>query len=178
MSVQTISKVLLTCRSSSYTEQGLSIPEVVVSLVAGSIFVIMLLQNILTAAGFKARSEQYDKAIIWIQEDFEQVKYQASEYQKNINPYSTTCLAVDPNSGFAASFMNDATVGLGGATKNFPARNLGGKSLVMRRTAVYAGSADPYKILQLTYTVTPAAGGAEVASLSTEVVPYAALKCP
>lgn len=168
-------RLLLTIPAS---EQGLTIAEVIISMVVGAVFLTVLLQNIVTSAGFKVRGEQYDKAIIWIQEDLELVKYQAIEYQKNVNPYSTTCLATDPASGFAASFMNDATAGLGGASKTFPTRQIGGKPLVMTRTAAYTSSADPYKLLQLTYAVRPAAGGAEVAALSTEVVPHAALKCP
>jgi hypothetical protein len=160
------------------SEQGLSMTEVVISMLAGSIFLMVLLQNIITSAGFKVRGEQYDKAIIWIQEDLELVKYQATEYQKTINPYSTTCLATNPANGFAASFINDAAVGLGGTSKTFPARQMGGKSLIMTRTATYTGSADPYKLLQLTYSVGPATNGTEVAALTTEIVPHAALKCP
>jgi Tfp pilus assembly protein PilV len=160
------------------SQQGLTMAEVVISMIVGAVFLTVLLQNIVTSAGFKVRGEQYDKAIIWIQEDLELVKYQATDYQKNINPYSTTCLATNPANGFAASFINDAAVGLGGTSKTFPARQIGGKSLIMTRTATYTGSADPYKLLQIAYSVRSATNGAEVAALTTEVVPHAALKCP
>ncbi len=159
-------------------ELGFTMAEVVISLMIGSIALVMLMQNVLTAAGFQARSEQYDKAITWIQEDLESVKYQANEYQKNVNPYSPLCSATNPATGFAASFMNDATIGLGGSIKTFDPRLLGGKSLVMKRTVTYATSADPYKLLQIVYSVTPAGSSTEVASLTTEVIPYASLKCP
>jgi prepilin-type N-terminal cleavage/methylation domain-containing protein len=161
-------------------EQGLTLVEVMVAMMVALIFVTVTMQMIVSAAFFRARAEQYDEAVNWIQEDLESVISQSGQYQMNAVPYSTKCVTPPTSTafGFAAGFLNDATPGLGGASMTLGPRAFGGKSFSLTRTASYTASTDPYRLVQLIYTVAPQAGGEAIASITTEVIPYAVLKCP
>ncbi len=143
-----------------------------------TITTVMVMQLILFATFLAAQSEQYNQSMNWIQADLESVRYQAREYEKNATPFSTRCAATTPDNGLAAGFLNDASVGLGGTPKVLGPKFLGGENLLLNRIAAYTTSAQPFKLLQLRYTVTPQAGGSAIASLETEVVINAAFKCP
>ncbi|MBW4552891.1 MAG: prepilin-type cleavage/methylation domain-containing protein [Aphanocapsa sp. GSE-SYN-MK-11-07L] len=154
-------------------EQGFTLTEVIVSLVMVVGFVGATMQTLMLAAIFSSRAEQYDRAFTWIQEDLELVRFRASEYEKNAFP-SPKCSATSPAHGLAAGLLAD----LGGSPKVFGPRFIGGKDLILTRTAVYATAADPFNLLKIDYVVTPQTGGSAIATLSTEVLPNAALKCP
>jgi prepilin-type N-terminal cleavage/methylation domain-containing protein len=158
--------------------QGLTLVETLVAMIVGSIFVAIAMQAAVSAAFFRSRAEQYDEAVNWVQEDLEAVVNRAGQYEMNVTP-STKCVFAPASaaSGMAAGFLNDATLGLGGASASFGPKEFGGKSYMLNRTAATA-AADPYRLVQLTYTVTPQDGGSAVATVTTEVIPYAVLKCP
>lgn len=153
--------------------QGFSIVEVMVSLMIAMIFVSVTLQVLVSAAVFRLRADQFDSAVNWIQEDLETVIGKAGRYDD-----SAKCTATTSADGMAAGFINDTTQGLGGTSATFGPKQIGDKSLVLTRTADYLSSADPLRLVQLTYSVAPQGGGDVVASMKTEVVPYAVLKCP
>jgi hypothetical protein len=98
----------------------------------------------------------------------------------NAAPYSTRCIAppTSADSGVAAGFLNDPSPGLGGADMTLGPKTFGGKQFTLTRTASYTASTDPYRLVQLIYTVAPEGGGDAIASVTTEVIPYAVLKCP
>jgi prepilin-type N-terminal cleavage/methylation domain-containing protein len=158
--------------------KGFTLVEVMVALMVAAIFVAVTMQALVSAAFFRARAEQFDEAANWIQEDLEAVINRAGQYEMSAMPYSTRCV-IPPTSavnGVAAGFLSDAT-GLGGTSTALGPKSFGGKSFTLLRTATTA-TADPYRLLQLTYTVTPEEGGPAVATITTEVIPYAVLKCP
>ncbi|WP_009631635.1 type IV pilus modification PilV family protein [Synechocystis sp. PCC 7509] len=157
--------------------QGFTIIEVVVSMLIITIFLAIAMHLMVVAAIFKARADQYDRAIVWIQEDLEQAIAIAQQYEQNATPYSTKCSATVASNGLAAGLLNDPT-GIGGTPKNFGVRSFGSTSFTMTRTADYATSFDPFKLLRLNYSVTPANGGSAIATISTEVIANATFKCP
>lgn len=156
---------------------GFSLVEVMVAMLVAAIFVSLSMQVIVTAAAFRAIAAQYDEAYNWIQKDLETVVNKASQYELKAYPYSTKCGATSAANGFAAGFMNDATAGLDGASNTFGPKIFGGKSYMLLRTADYSSSSDPFKLLQLTYTVIPEGGGKPIATVNSEVIPQAVLKC-
>ncbi|PSB02945.1 prepilin-type cleavage/methylation domain-containing protein [Merismopedia glauca CCAP 1448/3] len=160
------------------SEVGFSLVEVLVSLMIISLFIGLSMQAFLIAVILKARAEQQDEAANWIQEDLEFIKHQAREYEKNAYPYSAKCSATDVANGVAASLLNDSVGGIGGNPKTDGPRILGGVPFVLTRNADYANSFDPFNLLKITYQVTAQTGGKTIATLSTEIVPDAALKCP
>ncbi len=157
---------------------GFTVIEVLVAILVSSTFVGLTLQALVTSAAFRAKAAQFDEASLWVQEDLEQVVYQASQYEITAFPYSNRCSATIPSEGLAAGFIADSTVGLGGSAATLGPRTLGGKSFQLTRNANFAASPDPFRLLQLTYAVSPADGGPAIATISTEVLPQAVLKCP
>ncbi|OWY67548.1 prepilin-type cleavage/methylation domain-containing protein [cyanobacterium TDX16] len=155
-------------------DKGFTLFEVLISILIVSVFLTVAMQALLFAIIFKVRAEQRNEAATWIQKDLEFVKNQAKEYEKNTFPYSIKCIATTSNDGFAASFLNS----IGGTPTTDGPRVLGGKNFVLNRTADYATSSDPFKLLKLEYSVSPQDGGSAIATLSTEVIPDASLKCP
>lgn len=161
-----------------FSLNGFSLVEVLVALMLTMIFISITMQIFVSAAFFRAKADHYNQALNWIQEDYEKVFSQASQYEAEVLPASTLCTAATPPNGLAANFLSDTARGLGGATTNIGPRTIGGKSFLLTRTGDYASSSDPYKLLKLTYTITPTDGGAAVANVNTEVVIYAGFKCP
>ncbi len=153
-------------------ERGFTLTEVLVSLLIVSSYVVVTMQALVIAAIFSSKAEQYDRGFTWIQEDLELVRFRASQYEKDATP-SSKCSATTPAGGLAAGLLAD----IGGSPKVIGPRFIGGKELILTRTAVYATAADPNKLLKIDYAVTPKAGGTAIATLSTEVLPNAALKC-
>jgi prepilin-type N-terminal cleavage/methylation domain-containing protein len=162
----------------SLQKRGFTLVEVLVAILISTIFVSIAMQIMVSAAFFRSKAYQYNQAFNWIQQDYETVFSKATEYENSVSPYSTKCLATGPASGLAAGFINDATIGLGGSSVSVGPTTLSGKSFMMTRTADYAASDDPYRLVRLTYTVTPTDGGSTVANIATEVVLYAGFKCP
>jgi prepilin-type N-terminal cleavage/methylation domain-containing protein len=168
-------------RSNSF--QGFSLVEVMVAIMIALIFVSITMQVLVSAAVFRMRADQFDSAVNWIQEDLETVIGKAGRYQD-----STKCNAINPADGFAAGFINDASQGLGGPSATFGPKQIGDKSLVLTRTAEYlppppppppasAPYSDPLRLVRLNYTVVSQGENKVVASMKTEVVPYAVLRC-
>ena len=142
------------------------------------IFITVTLQMFVAAAFFRSKGDQYNQAFNWIQEDYEIAFDRASTYEANVEPASAFCAATTPANGLAANFLSDANHGLGGTTVSIGPKTFGGKSFMLTRIGDYASSDEPYKLLKLTYAVTPTDGGAAVANINTEVAIYAGFKCP
>jgi Tfp pilus assembly protein PilV len=155
-------------------DQGFALFEVLISILTVTIFIAVAMQALLLAAIFKSRAEQRNEAATWIQKDLENVKNQAKEYEKNTFPYSVKCSATISSNGFAAGFLSS----IGGTPATDGPQTLGGRNFILTRTADYATSSDPFKLLKLEYSVSPQGGGSAIATLSTEVIPDASLKCP
>jgi prepilin-type N-terminal cleavage/methylation domain-containing protein len=155
--------------------QGLTLVESMVALLILLILITVVLQLLGSTAWLASQSEQKNQAMHWIQADVENVKLQAREYEKNAFPFSAQC-AQPAATGLAASFITNQLGGSAPVTQG--PKPIGGQNLVLTRTATYASSPDPTKIVQLTYTVAPQGGGTTIATFDIEVVPYAAFKCP
>jgi prepilin-type N-terminal cleavage/methylation domain-containing protein len=158
---------------------GFALIEVLVAIMVSSIFVAITMQAIVAAAFFRSRAEQFDEGVNWIQEDLESVMKRAGQYETDIFPraYSSKCDAADNANGLPAGFINDAA-GLGGAEVTVGTKSFGGKSFLLKRSANYEASSDPKLLLKISYEVVPEEGGKAIATTSTEVMPYAVLKCP
>jgi prepilin-type N-terminal cleavage/methylation domain-containing protein len=159
-------------------QRGFTMIEVLVALVISMIFLSIALQIMVSAAFFRSKADQYNQVFNWVQQDYETVFSKATEYENSVTPYSSMCSATSSASGLAASFISDATLGLGGSSASIGPATFSGKSYTMTRTADYASSDDPYRLVHLTYTVTPTGGGPALETIATEVVVYAGFKCP
>ncbi|PSB35040.1 prepilin-type N-terminal cleavage/methylation domain-containing protein [Chlorogloea sp. CCALA 695] len=158
-------------------QKGFTLIEVLVSMLIIVMFLGIAMHLMVIASIFKARAEQYDRAVVWIQEDLEQTIFIAQGYEHDATPYSLKCNATVASSGLAAGLLEDPH-GIGGTPKNFGTKSIGGTTFTMTRTADYTNSFDPFKLLTLNYTVAPANGGAAIVTISTEVIANAVFKCP
>ena len=68
-------------RSRKSRQQGFTLIEVLVSMLIIVTFIAIALNLIVIAAIFKARAEQYDRAVVWIQEDLKQAIFIAQGYE-------------------------------------------------------------------------------------------------
>ena len=68
-------------RSTKSRQQGFTLIEVLVSMLIIVMFIAIALNLIVIAAIFKARAEQYDRAVVWIQEDLKQAIFIAQGYE-------------------------------------------------------------------------------------------------
>jgi prepilin-type N-terminal cleavage/methylation domain-containing protein len=157
--------------------QGFSLIEVMAAMMIAMIFLSITLQVLVSATVLRMRADQFDSAVNWIQDDLETVVNRAGRYEMEKNPNSDKCAAIDSANGLAAGFINDATRGLGGTSTTLGSKQVADKTLMLTRTASVSAE-DPLRLVQLVYTVMPQGGGAAVASMTTEVLPYAVLKCP
>lgn len=104
-------------------EQGFTLVEVLVAILITTLFVSVAMQGMVIAAIFKAKAQEYSEATTWIQEDLENVKYQAS--QLGIKTVQSMIAADElitiSNHGFASGdtvlFVGDGTIA-GGLSKN------------------------------------------------------------
>lgn len=160
---------------------GFTLVEVLVALMVAAIFTSLTMQALVTAAAFRSKATQYDGAVSWIQEDLEAVVSQARQYEVGALPYSPICSAANVQDSMAARFIRDSSpTGLGssiGTLTTIEDRVLGGTSYRLNRTAQLTTS-DPRRLVELLYTVTPTSGGLAIATVRTEVIPYAVLRCP
>jgi len=104
-------------------DQGFTLVEVLVAILITTLFVAVAMQSMVIAAIFKAKAQEYSEATTWIQEDLENVKYQASQLGiKNIQSMiSADEFITISNHGFASGdpviFVGDGTIA-GGLSKN------------------------------------------------------------
>lgn len=164
--------------SHNHPNTGFTLIEVLVAMIVAAVFVSMTMQAIVTAAAFRVVATQYDEAVSWIQEDLESVVNQAAQYEISTQPYSPRCLATLSSDGLAAGFLSDNVAGLGGAFATIGPRALGGKYYTLTRTANYANSSDPFRLLNVTYQVTAQGESKPIATVNTEVIPHAVFNCP
>lgn len=86
-------------------EQGFTLVEVLVAILIATIFVTIAMQMMAIAAVFKVRAQEYAEATTWIQEDIENVKYTAANYQYT----SLTTTASSGSSVLQVASVNDFT---------------------------------------------------------------------
>ncbi len=75
-----------------HQEQGFTLVEVLVAILIATLFVSAAMQTMVIAAIFKAKAQEYAEATTWIQEDLENIRYQAANFQY-------TSLSANANSG-------------------------------------------------------------------------------
>ena len=150
-------------------DQGFTLIEVLIAILIATIFVTVAMQMMVIATVFKVRAQEFSEATNWIQEDLEDVKFQASQYSD-----TSKCSVLTSDDGFADGFRDLLTEPIPKTFRN-------GKQFNLTRTttpfSIAPGTA-PYDVLQVSYDVSPTSGGSSIAKFYTEVIPNGALQCP
>lgn len=164
-------------------EQGFTLTEVLVAILITTVFVATAMQAVVIAAVMRVKAKEYSEASAWIQENLEDVRYQASQYQ---NTARCSPASPGPNNGYADGLRDKISNIDPETTDNevLPESNTisttktgsTGKTYTLQRVTT-PSNVSPYNTLQISYTVLPASGSS-IADLYTEVIPDAAFKCP
>ncbi|WP_404786207.1 type II secretion system protein J [Altericista sp. CCNU0014] len=222
-------------------DRGFTLVEVIVAALVMTLLVSNLLAMVVYAGMFRLKARQSGVSRDWIQQDLENVKFNASQFKiaalsadaaagatsVTVNRTNVGSISMAPGdtlkigddsvfhtisgiSGTTLSFtpplntdqISGAQVWAAGASSSpkfcnatssttglaqalaadlapvlISSKTISGTSYTLSRTATPVNTA-PYQTLTLTYSVLPSGGGAEVLSLQTKVVPYAAFGCP
>lgn len=150
-------------------EKGFTILEVLVTILVISGFLLGSLQAIVIATVFRVQAQDKQEAANWVQQDLELIRYQAFVLD-NGTAVTATC-----TSGYASALNTQ----IGSITNPVGINN--------RNYSVTRTPTSNSNILTINYTVNYASGhprfksasGADntVTTLSTEVIPNAALDC-
>ena len=75
-------------------EQGFTLAEVLIAIIITTLFVGVTMQGMVIAVLFRVKAQEYTEATSWIQEDLEDVKYKADNFQ-----FPQTRLTADATAG-------------------------------------------------------------------------------
>jgi len=168
------------------TEEGFTLVEILVSILITTTFVIVGMQALVIAAVFKIKAQETAEGTLWIQEDLENIRYQAFQLNGGSSAPSTAaeCTPTTGNEeeGYADTLRDavilttpgDALTESDSFTKT--SKFYDSKTYTVSREFTLSGN-EPYNVLQIEYDVTDS-DGETVASLYTEVIPDAAFQCP
>jgi prepilin-type N-terminal cleavage/methylation domain-containing protein len=148
--------------------QGFTLVEVLVGILLISAFLGTAMQAIVSATAFKVKAQELSEATVWIQEDQELVRYQASRIAADV----PRCSALSPSTGYAQALKEQLSSSI--PTKYSA---LGKRPYTIDRVSTPV-NAQPYHVLSLNYAVTRQGESAPIAQIHSEVIPDAFLSCP
>jgi len=174
--------------------------EVIIAILTITAFLTGTLQLMAVNALYKVRAERQTKANFWIQEDFENVKAQASNISPP-NPNVSPNVCTDRNEGYATALRRQLTdIKLPTPIPTDPqlvaTRTIVGKNYSLYRTFNIDNQSDNPHLLRIEYKVKLADGeiasdyqtqerderneeeGKFLAKSSVEVIPDASFECP
>jgi prepilin-type N-terminal cleavage/methylation domain-containing protein len=147
--------------------QGFTLVEVLVGILLISAFLGTAMQAIVSATAFKVKAQELSEATVWIQEDQELVRYQASRIAADV----PRCSALSPSTGYAQALEEQ----LSSIPTKYSA--LGKRPYTIARISTPV-NVQPYHVLSLNYAVTRQGESAPIAQIHSEVIPDAFLSCP
>jgi prepilin-type N-terminal cleavage/methylation domain-containing protein len=150
-------------------KQGFTLVEVLVGILLMAAFTGTAMQAIVSATAFKVKAQELSEATVWIQEDLELVRYQASKVAEDI----PACTTSDISKGYAQKLKDELP------STDVSARTsaMGARPYTVTRSAV-PSSVQPFNVLTLNYTVTRRDETTPIAQLYSEVIPDKFLSCP
>lgn len=163
-------------RKKSHCESGFTLLEVLVGILLITAFTLIGLQAIVISTILRVKALQISEANNLIREDFEEVKYQATNYYP-VNR-DALCAATTATTGFAYSFQQ--FVG-GTTTKTKSSASLNRNYVLTRTTQVMdasLGGTAPFNTLKVIYKVALEESPTSVlAYTQAEVIPESAFNC-
>lgn len=144
---------------------GFTMIEVLAGILMATVFVLIATQAIAISAVFRVRAQRESEAVMKIQEDLEDIKFDA------LKALSATCGdTATKSTGYGQALITSI------ATPASSDITLLNKSYSMTRTLeVYDVS--PYNAITVSYSVADPTSGNVIADLYTEVIPDAAFEC-
>jgi prepilin-type N-terminal cleavage/methylation domain-containing protein len=155
--------------------KGFSLVEVMVGILILLGFVGAAMQTLVASAAIKVKAQERSEATVWIQQDIELIRYQASQLAANPALCSAT-----RTTGYADA-LRDTIVGASTATSTTTAisktSSLGARSYTVNRT-ITLKDASPYVVMTVSYNVpSPTNAAQSLSQMYTEVIPDKAFQC-
>jgi prepilin-type N-terminal cleavage/methylation domain-containing protein len=150
-------------------KQGFTLIEVLVGIIVMATFTGTAMQAIVSATAFKVKAEELSEATVWIQEDLELVRYQASKVEEDV----PACTASTLDKGYAQKLKNE----LPSADEVIKTSAVGARPYTVQRTAE-PSTVQPFNVLKLNYVVKRQGESTLIAQLYSEVIPDKFLSCP
>uniref|UniRef100_B8HQ56 Uncharacterized protein n=1 Tax=Cyanothece sp. (strain PCC 7425 / ATCC 29141) TaxID=395961 RepID=B8HQ56_CYAP4 len=152
----------------STSQQGFSLPEVMVGMLIMLIFVAMGGQLMFFSATYRQLSRERAQVVAAVQEEIEKVRDRAAQLDASGNTYNP--VPARCNNAYGSALNTDIGTAVPAPVTYTTSA---GRTFSIART-----TAANNNILQLTYTATPTGGGTTTTvTLRTEVIPYAVLYC-
>lgn len=145
----------------SQQEEGFTLIEVLVAILITTLFIAVSMQAMVFAAIFKTRAQEFTQATTWIQEDLEDVKYQASQYPED----PAKCNVNSVNNGYADGFRDSLPQGpTNGTYSNSSSKTFRTNKLFVNRRTTTPVDTSPYNLLQISYDVLPSFGSSPLSA--------------
>jgi prepilin-type N-terminal cleavage/methylation domain-containing protein len=156
--------------------KGFSLVEVMVGILILLGFVGAAMQTLVASAAIKVKAQERSEATIWIQEDIELIRYQASQLPAN----TALCSATSSTAGYADA-LRDNIVGASTTATSTTALSktsrLGNRSYTVNRTISFKNTS-PYVVMTVSYNVPSPRNTSEFLSqMYVEVIPDKAFQC-
>lgn len=189
----------LSLRKNISTQQGFTLVEVLVGVLLTLTFVGVSTQAFVVSTMFKVRGQELSEATTWMQQDAENIRFEASRL--NISggvpqetEHSSRCAASDATAGYADLLRNririqdgDSATAESASPRDLPREStIGGRQYILRRVMSPATTA-PFNVLRVSYAVyaadevpnppTDTMNEAAIATSYSEIIPNASFAC-
>jgi prepilin-type N-terminal cleavage/methylation domain-containing protein len=157
--------------------KGFSLVEVMVGILILLGFVGAAMQTLVASAAIKVKAQERSEATVWIQQDIELIRYQASQLTAN----TALCSATSSTTGYADALRDNivgASTNATSTTAISKTSALGNRTYVVNRTISFK-DVSPYVVMTVSYNVpSPTNAAQSLSQMYTEVIPDKAFQCP
>jgi type II secretory pathway pseudopilin PulG len=115
----------------SESRSGFALIEVVVGILIMTLFIGVAMQFMVYSSLLKAPAQQYTEAMTWIQQDLEEIKYQATRYKSNSLSTAATAASASISLVSAQSFQVNDKLKIGTDPTEYTINNISGNSLTI-----------------------------------------------
>lgn len=185
------------------TEKGFTLVEVLVGILLILTFVGVSTQALVLSTVFKVRGQELSEATTWIQEDLENIRFEASRLNFDLATrtaqdqgiHGARCSSVDATSGYA-DLLRDELAGAANTSITSEDINrssaIGARPYFLRRTLM-PSTTPPYNVMEVRYAVyaaneAPGVGGVPgtvtdtdapdaIATSYSEIIPNVSFTC-
>lgn len=159
----------------SQSEEGFTLLEVLVAMLIATFFVIGSMQALVLATALRVKAQEKQRANQLIQEDIEQIRFEAED----LAPNNSLCSATDYLNSYAASLATS----LSNVSVPTDKQLLDGKGKTYRLSRTIDTANSTAKVLKINFEVKEWNGstlvGKAIATDYIEVIPNAAIEeCP
>lgn len=122
---------LLLLKSCRARQSGFTMIEVLVGMIILTLFIGIAMQGMVFASLLKSRAQQYSEAMNWIQQDLEEIKYQATKYKANVLSANAAVNSTSIALSSADSFEVNDKIQIGTDTTTYTITNISGNALTI-----------------------------------------------